>query len=274
MFDKLEDLLIRFEEIMGELGEPTVTNNQERFRSLMKEQSDLTPIVEAYKEYKKCKQDIEDSLMMLEEESDEDLRELAKEELAEAKKEIEELCRMTVEEFRAAEKLPLVIVLDNVRSMHNIGSVFRTSDAYVVEKVVLCGITAQPPHPDIHKSALGAEFSVDWEYYADTNEAVSALKAQGYEVWAIELAENSVMLQDFFNRTIPHSSLLIPHFSSNPSLSTSYSTTYSTPVTNPMAVSMATSKGLTLTATTSPKIRNTPHGTTLRQDSTSTLALL
>ena len=86
MFDKLEDLLIRFEEIMGELNEPTVTNNQERFRKLMKEQSDLTPIVEAYKEYKKSKQDIEDSLMMLEEESDEDMREMLKEELNDSKK--------------------------------------------------------------------------------------------------------------------------------------------------------------------------------------------
>ena len=112
----------------------------------------------------------------------------------------EEIIRISTDEFKQTKKIPLVIVLDNVRSMHNIGSVFRTSDAYVVEKVVLCGITAQPPHPDIHKSALGAEFSVDWEYYADTNEAVAALKTQGYEVWAIELAENSVMLQDFFNR--------------------------------------------------------------------------
>ena len=112
----------------------------------------------------------------------------------------EEIIRISTDEFKQTKKIPLVVVLDNVRSMHNIGSVFRTSDAYVVEKVVLCGITAQPPHPDIHKSALGAEFSVDWEYYADTNEAVAALKEQGYEVWAIELAENSVMLQDFFNR--------------------------------------------------------------------------
>ena len=112
----------------------------------------------------------------------------------------EEIIRISTDEFKQTKKIPLVVVLDNVRSMHNIGSVFRTSDAYVVEKVVLCGITAQPPHPDIHKSALGAEFSVDWEYYADTNEAVAALKSQGYEVWAIELAENSVMLQDFFNR--------------------------------------------------------------------------
>ena len=112
----------------------------------------------------------------------------------------EEIIRISTDEFKQTKKIPLVIVLDNVRSMHNIGSVFRTSDAYVVEKVVLCGITAQPPHPEIHKSALGAEFSVDWEYYADTNDAVAALKAQGYEVWAIELAENSVMLQDFFSR--------------------------------------------------------------------------
>ena len=91
MFDKLEDLLIRFEEIMGELHEPTVTNNPERFRKLMKEQSDLTPIVEAYTEYKKCKQDIEDSLAMLDEENDEEMRDMLKEELADAKKRIEEL---------------------------------------------------------------------------------------------------------------------------------------------------------------------------------------
>ena len=91
MFDRLEDILIRFEEIMGELGEPTVTNNQERFRALMKEQSDLTPLVEAYKEYKKCKQDVEDSLVMLESESDEDMKEMLKDELNTAKKRIEEL---------------------------------------------------------------------------------------------------------------------------------------------------------------------------------------
>ena len=91
MFDRLEDLLIRFEEIMGELGEPTVTNNQERFRALMKEQSDLTPIVEAYKEYKKCKQDVEDSISMLEGENDEEMREMLKEELASSRERVEEL---------------------------------------------------------------------------------------------------------------------------------------------------------------------------------------
>ena len=91
MFDKLEDLLIRFEEILGELHEPTVANNQERFRKLMKEQSDLTPIVEAYREYKKCKETIEESLMMLDEESDEEMREMLKEELSDSKKRVEEL---------------------------------------------------------------------------------------------------------------------------------------------------------------------------------------
>ena len=91
MFDKLEDLLIRFEEIMGELQEPDVVNDQARFRKLMKEQNDLTPIVEAYKEYKNCKQNIEDSLLMLEEETDEEMKELAKEELSDSKKRVEEL---------------------------------------------------------------------------------------------------------------------------------------------------------------------------------------
>ena len=96
MFDKLEDLLIRFEEIMGELHEPTVTNNQERFRKLMKEQSDLTPIVDAYTEYKKCKQDIEDSLSMLEEEKDEEMREMIKETLNDSKKRVEELEQLKI----------------------------------------------------------------------------------------------------------------------------------------------------------------------------------
>ena len=91
MFDRLDDLLIRFEEIMGELGEPGVANNQTRYRSLMKEQSDLNPIVEAYREYKNCKQTVEDSLIMLNEESDEEMRNMLKEELSDAKKRIEEL---------------------------------------------------------------------------------------------------------------------------------------------------------------------------------------
>ena len=102
MFDKLEDLLIRFEEIMGELNEPDVTANQERFRALMKEQSDLTPIVEAYREYKKCNQDIEDSLMMLDEENDPDMREMLKEELNSAKTRVSEL--VTEQELAEAKR--------------------------------------------------------------------------------------------------------------------------------------------------------------------------
>ena len=110
---------------------------------------------------------------------------------------VEEMGRMTAEEFRAAEKMPLVVVLDNVRSLYNVGSVFRTADAYRVERIVLCGITATPPNAEIHKTALGAEFSVEWEHCADTAEAVEMLKGEGYHVYAVEQAEGSVMLGDF-----------------------------------------------------------------------------
>jgi tRNA G18 (ribose-2'-O)-methylase SpoU len=95
------------------------------------------------------------------------------------KLEVTELNRMTTEEFKEADKLPLVVVLDNVRSMYNVGSVFRTSDAFRVEKICLCGITSKPPHPEIHKTALGAEFSMDWEAYPDALEAVKDLKEKG-----------------------------------------------------------------------------------------------
>ena len=107
---------------------------------------------------------------------------------------ITELHRLSAEEFKTVEKLPLVVVLDNVRSLHNIGSVFRTSDAFRVECIYLCGITACPPHAEIHKTALGAEDSVDWKYFKDTLEAVDNLKQQGYTVCAIEQAEGSTML--------------------------------------------------------------------------------
>ncbi|MGC9151727.1 MAG: RNA methyltransferase [Microbacter sp.] len=107
---------------------------------------------------------------------------------------ITELHRLTTDEFKEAAKLPLVIVLDNVRSLHNVGSVFRTSDAYLIQAVYLCGITAQPPHPEIHKSALGAEFSVAWRYVARTEEAVTALQKEGFNVFAVEQAEGSTML--------------------------------------------------------------------------------
>ena len=110
---------------------------------------------------------------------------------------ITELNRISAEEFKTAEKLPLIVVLDHVRSLYNVGSVFRSSDAFRVESVYLCGITATPPQVEIHKTALGAEDSVDWVYYERTQDAVEHLKAEGYEVWAVEQVEGSVMLQDF-----------------------------------------------------------------------------
>ena len=101
---------------------------------------------------------------------------------------------MSVEEFRESEKLPLTVVLDNVRSLNNIGSVFRTSDAFRVEHIALCGITATPPHREIHKTALGAEDSVAWSYHEDTVDCVRRLKERGYRVYAVELAHDSLML--------------------------------------------------------------------------------
>jgi tRNA G18 (ribose-2'-O)-methylase SpoU len=106
----------------------------------------------------------------------------------------EEMHRLSVEEFRASEKLPLTVVLDNVRSAYNVGSVFRSSDAFHADKVLLCGICALPPSAEIHKTALGAEEVVPWNHYADTLEAVRALKAEGYTVVAVEQTEHSVKL--------------------------------------------------------------------------------
>lgn len=110
---------------------------------------------------------------------------------------ITELNRISTEEFRQAEKLPLIVVLDQVRSLYNVGSVFRSSDAFRVESLYLCGITATPPHAEIHKTALGAEYSVSWRYFKTTQESVAELKAEGVEVWAVEQVEGSVMLQNF-----------------------------------------------------------------------------
>ena len=112
------------------------------------------------------------------------------------KTKITEMGRLDVEAFREAEKMPLVVVLDNVRSFHNVGAVFRTSDAYRVEKIILCGMTACPPQPEIHKTALGAEESVAWEYYEDTLDAVSKLKEEGYTVYSVEQAHGSTLLQN------------------------------------------------------------------------------
>lgn len=109
---------------------------------------------------------------------------------------ITELNRLTPEEFKTSRKIPLVIVLDHVRSLNNVGSVFRTSDAFRVEAVYLCGITACPPHPEIHKTALGAEETVEWIYFKDTLEAVDKLRKQDYTICSIEQAEGSTMLND------------------------------------------------------------------------------
>jgi len=111
-------------------------------------------------------------------------------------KKITELNRLSVGEFKETPKIPLVIILDNVRSLNNIGSVFRTSDAFLVESILLCGITATPPNAEIHKTALGAENSVDWTYYEKTEQAVESLKTEGYIICAIEQAVDSTLLDD------------------------------------------------------------------------------
>ena len=108
-----------------------------------------------------------------------------------------ELGRLNVEDFKKTDKIPLIVVLDNIRSLNNIGSVFRTSDAFLIEKIYLCGITARPPHKEIHKTALGATESVDWEYVEDTSKLIQKLKKDNIIICSIEQAENSIMLQDF-----------------------------------------------------------------------------
>lgn len=110
---------------------------------------------------------------------------------------LDELNRASVSEFKEQEKLPVAVILDNVRSMHNVGSIFRTSDGFAVEQIVLCGITGQPPHREIEKTALGATQSVNWRYHTNTLTAVEELRAQGYTIVAIEQAENSTMLHTF-----------------------------------------------------------------------------
>lgn len=110
---------------------------------------------------------------------------------------ITELNRISTDEFKRIEKMPLIVVLDHVRSLYNVGSVFRSSDAFCVEAIYLCGITATPPQVEIHKTALGAEDSVDWKYYEDTKDAVRDLKERGVEVLAVEQVEGSTMLQSF-----------------------------------------------------------------------------
>lgn len=110
---------------------------------------------------------------------------------------MDELGRMSVEEFKRAAKKPVIAVLDNIRSMHNVGSVFRTADAFLIEAIFLCGYTPQPPHRDINKTALGATETVDWMSFSTTAEAVQDLKSKGYKVYAIEQTEGSISLEKF-----------------------------------------------------------------------------
>ena len=110
---------------------------------------------------------------------------------------LEELHRPSIAEFKVQDKLPVIVVLDNVRSLHNVGSAFRTSDGFAVEAIYLCGITAQPPHREIEKTALGATQSIHWEYFENVEDAVSKLRQNNFQIVAIEQAENSVSLLDF-----------------------------------------------------------------------------
>lgn len=108
-----------------------------------------------------------------------------------------ELIRKTPEGYKSSDKTPLIIILDNIRSLNNIGSVFRTADAFLIQKIYLCGITAKPPHKDIHKTALGATDSVEWEYVENTIDLVKKLKSENVQVLSIEQAEESVSLEEF-----------------------------------------------------------------------------
>jgi len=110
---------------------------------------------------------------------------------------LEELGRVDVEAFRNQKKLPVTVVLDSVRSMHNVGSVFRTADGFAVEHIILCGITAQPPHREIEKTALGATQSISWTYFSAIKEALQHLRTEGYQIIAVEQAENSISLNEY-----------------------------------------------------------------------------
>lgn len=122
-----------------------------------------------------------------------------------------ELNRITVDEYREADKLPLVVVLDNVRSQYNVGAVFRTADAMRIERVILCGICCCPPNQEIHKTALGAEESVEWQYYKDTKDAVLALQSEGFTVYAVEQAHDSVTLEEAAEHLPPKIAIVLGH---------------------------------------------------------------
>ncbi len=110
---------------------------------------------------------------------------------------LEELNRISPEEFKGKEKIPVVLVLDNIRSLHNVGAAFRTGDAFLIHKIFLCGITGTPPNRELHKAALGAEDTVEWEHAATTVQAVKKLKSEGWKIISLEQAEGSVLLQNF-----------------------------------------------------------------------------
>ena len=110
---------------------------------------------------------------------------------------MDELGRLSMEEFKSTKKLPITVILEDIRSMHNVGSVFRTADAFLVEQLLLCGFTPNPPHRDIHKTALGATETVAWNAYENTASAINALKSEGYQVYAIEQVHKSIELQNF-----------------------------------------------------------------------------
>lgn len=113
----------------------------------------------------------------------------------------EELNRLSKDEFKESEKTPIIVILDDIRSLHNIGSVFRTSDAFLLEKIYLCGITATPPNKEIHKTALGATDTVNWEYAKDVLEVIEKLKDENVKIFSVEQTENSIMLNDFQVKT-------------------------------------------------------------------------
>jgi 23S rRNA (guanosine2251-2'-O)-methyltransferase len=127
------------------------------------------------------------------------------------KRQMEELPRLEVDGFKQAEKMPVVVVLDNVRSLNNIGSVFRSADAFLVREIILCGITATPPHKDINKTALGATESVDWRYESDTHDAVAQLRLEGYRVWALEQAHQSQMLDQWVMNPDQPQAIILGH---------------------------------------------------------------
>ena len=120
----------------------------------------------------------------------------------------DELNRLSIDDYKKASKVPIIVVLDNIRSLSNIGSVFRTADAFRIEAIYLCGITAQPPHREIHKTALSATESVDWFYFKSSEEAVKSLKKRNFKIISVEQVENSVMLNDFEANSDDHYALV------------------------------------------------------------------